>query len=209
MRHKLLGMRRRRGIWIIALLPAALAAAAVVVQASAAAPTRATSPASTVDTTYSCHVGSVNSVTIYGGVTLPPINGQRQPGVFALTTNPRSVTKNGTTTTLSQIGFGARKNSLRIDKSSCHSVNKKIPLKSKGLSGPPETATPTKFGHLNLRCGTTGSVLVRVRLTITAGVPTHALVAVRNGTKNRPLAFYTWSPRKISAYSGNSCVDIG
>ncbi len=49
-----------------------------------------------------------------------------------------------------------------------------------------------------------GSVLVRVRLTITAGVPTHALVAVRNGTKNRPLAFYTWSPRKISAYTATA-----
>ena len=205
----LFGMRRRRGIWILALLPAALAAAAVVVQASAAAPTHATESASTVDATYSCHVGSVNSVTIYGGVTLPPINGQRQSGVFALTTNPRSVTKNGTTTTVSQIGFGARKNSLKIDKSSCHRVNQQIPLKSKGLSGPPETATPTKFGHLNLRCGTHGTVLVRLRLTITAGIPTHALVAVRNGTKNRPLAFYTWSPRKITAYSGNSCVDIG
>ena len=205
----LLGMRRRRGIWVIALLPAALAAA-VVVQASAAAPTRATEPASTVDATYSCQVGSQNNVTIYGGVTLPPLNGQRQPGVFALTTNPRSVTKNGTTTTLSQIGFGSRKNSLRIDKSSCHLVKQQIPLASKGLSGPPETATPTKFGHLNLRCGTHTAALVRLRLTITAGKPTHALVAVRNGTaKNRPLAFYNWSPRKVTAYSGNSCVDIG
>lgn len=205
----LLGMRRRRYIWIFAVLPAALAAA-VGVQTSAAAPSTASGSASTLDATYACHVGSQKDVVIYGGVTLPPTNGQRQAGVFALTTNPKSVTKNGTTTTQSQIGFGARKNSLRIDKSSCHLVTKKIPLKSKGLSGPPETATPTQFGHVNVRCGTRTTALVRFRITIKAGVPTQALVAVRDGTaKNRPLAFYTWSPRKITAYTGNSCVDIG
>jgi hypothetical protein len=202
------GMRRRRHLWIFAVLPAAFAAA-VIVQTSAAALTTATGSASTVDATYACHVGGQNNIVIYGGVTLPPTNGRRQPGVFAVTTNPKSVTKNGTTTTLSQIGFGARKNSLRIDKSSCHPVKKQIPLKSKGLSGPPETVTPTKFGHLNLRCGTKTTALVRFRITIKAGIPTQALVAVRNGVKNEPLAFYSWSPSKITAYSGNSCVDIG
>lgn len=204
----LLGMRRRRHLWILAVLPAAFAAA-VIVQTSAAALSTATGSASTVDATYACHVGGQNNVVIYGGVTLPPINGRRQPGVFAVTTNPKSVTKNGTTTTLSQIGFGARKNSLRIDKSSCHPVKKQIPLKSKGLSGPPETATPSMFGHLNLRCGTKTTALVRFRITIKAGIPTQALVAVRNGVKNKPLALYSWSPSKITAYSGNSCVDIG
>jgi hypothetical protein len=204
----LLGMRRRRHLWIFAVLPAAFAAA-VIVQTSPAALSTATGSASTVDATYACHVGGQNNVVIYGGVTLPPTNGRRQPGVFALTTNPKSVTKNGSTTTVSQIGFGARKNSLRIDKSSCHPVKKQIPLKSKGLSGPPETATPTKYGHLNLRCGTKTTVLVRFRITSKAGIPTQALVAVRNGVKNEPLAFYSWSPSKIAAYSGNSCVDIG
>ncbi|HEY2311650.1 MAG TPA: hypothetical protein VGH46_11135 [Gaiellaceae bacterium] len=202
-------MHRRRGIWISGLL-AALIAAAVAVQASSAARTRAAGSASPVDATYSCHVGSQRSIKIYGGVTLPPINGQKQPGVFALTTGAKSVTKNGTTTTPSQIGFGARKNSLRIDKSSCKQVNKKIPLNSKGLSGPPETATPTQFGHINMRCGAGGSVLVRLRLTIAGGVPTQALVAMRSANgKNRPLAFYKWSPRKITALSANNCSDIG
>jgi hypothetical protein len=205
----LTGMRRRRGIWISALL-AALVAAGVALQASSAARSRTTDSAATVDATYSCHVGSQHQVTIYGGVTLPPDNGQRQPGVFALTSNPRSVTKNGTTTTISQVGFSARKNSLRIDKSSCKQVKKQIPLKSKGLSGPPETATPTKYGHLNLRCGAATSVLVRLRITVTAGVPSRALVAVRTvSPKNKPVAFYSWSPQKVSAYSNDSCVDLG
>lgn len=202
-------MFRRRGIWVSALL-AALVAAGIAVQASSAARSRTADSAATVDATYSCHVGAQHQVTIYGGVTLPPSNGQRQPGVFAVTSNPRSVTKNGTTTTLSQIGFGARKNSLRIDKSSCQQVTKQIPLKSKGLSGPPETATPTKFGHVNLRCGAATSVLVRFRITVTAGVPSHALVAVRTASpKNKPVAFYSWSTSKVTAYSNNSCVDIG
>jgi hypothetical protein len=205
----LLDMHRRRAILTFGLL-AAVVAAGVAVQASSAARTRAAGSASTVDATYSCHVGSQRSVTIYGGVTLPPINGQKQPGVFALTTVSKSVTKNGTTTTPSQIGFGARKNSLKIDKSSCKQVNKKIPLNSKGLVGPPETATPSQFGHINIRCGAGGSVLVRLRITIAGGVPTHALVAMRSANgKNRPLAFYNWSPRKITALSANNCSDIG
>jgi hypothetical protein len=27
--------------------------------------------------------------------------------------------------------------------------------------------------------------------------------------KNRPVAFYTWSPRKITAYTANNCVETG
>ena len=205
----LTGMFSRRGIWISAPL-AALVVAGIAVQVSSAARSRTTGSASTIDATYSCHVGAQHQVTIYGGVTLPPSNGQRQPGVFALTSNPRSVTKNGTTTTLSQIGFSARKNSLRIDKSSCQSAKKQIPLNSKGLSGPPETATPTMFGHVSLRCGAATTVLVRLRLTVTAGVPAHSLIAVRTvSPKNRPVAFYSWSTSKVTAYGNNSCVDIG
>jgi hypothetical protein len=27
--------------------------------------------------------------------------------------------------------------------------------------------------------------------------------------KNRPVAFYAWNPRKITAYTANSCVQTG
>jgi hypothetical protein len=205
----LLDMHRRRRVWIFGLLAAGVAAG-VAVQASSAAPNRAIGAASTVDATYSCSVASQHTVVLYGGVTLPPANGRAQPGVFALTTGTKSVTKNGTTTTKSQLGFSARKNSLKIDKSSCQRVNKKIALTRKGLSGPPATATPNLYSHVTMNCGTAAKVLVRFRLTLQAGVPTQALVAMRNeNAKNRPVAFYDWNPRKITAYTANSCVQTG
>jgi hypothetical protein len=89
-------------------------------------------------------------------------------------------------------------------------VNKKIALTRKGLSGPPTTATPHLYGHVNMSCGTAAKVLVRFRLTLEAGAPTQALVAMRNeNAKNRPVAFYAWSPRKITAYTANNCVETG
>jgi hypothetical protein len=37
-------------------------------------------------------------------------------------------------------------------------------------------------------------------------VPAHALLAVRNtDAKRRPLAFYEWTPSKVTAYSAASC----
>ena len=44
-------------------------------------------------------------------------------------------------------------------------------------------------------------------LTNKAGVPTHALLAVRNADANkRPLAFYDWTSGKVTAYSAVSCT---
>ncbi|MGH3056363.1 MAG: hypothetical protein ACRDL7_15420, partial [Gaiellaceae bacterium] len=75
------------------------------------------------------------------------------------------------------------------------------------ISGPPVTVTPTQFGHDNEQCGTAARVLFHLRLKSTAGAPTSALLAVRNdNAKRRPIAFYRWSPSKVSVYIGNSCV---
>ena len=50
-------------------------------------------------------------------------------------------------------------------------------------------------------------MLVRLLLKKKAGIPTHALLAVRNtDTKTRPLAFYDWTPGKVTAYSAASCT---
>jgi hypothetical protein len=50
-------------------------------------------------------------------------------------------------------------------------------------------------------------VLVRLRLTTTNQIPSHALLAVRNDdAKRRPIAFYNWSPKKLSLYTANSCT---
>lgn len=81
-----------------------------------------------------------------------------------------------------------------------------IPLKPKGL-GLLVTLTPHHQGFDNEQCGTAARVLVRLRLTSTAGTPTHALLAVRNdNAKKRPIAFYNWSPDKVNVYTGKSCT---
>ena len=200
-------MGYRRGIWILGLLAAALGAAAVGVHASSAAPTRAASPASTLDKTFSCRVRRRHFVNLSASATLPPVNGQRQPGGLYVTTVQKTHEQNGATVTLTQVSLSARKNSLRIDTAICRRVKHQIPLKPKGLPGGPlVTLTPHHQGFDNEQCGTAARVLVRLRLTITAGTPTHALLAVRNdNAKKRPIAFYNWSPRKFNVYTANSC----
>ena len=99
-----------------------LGGAAVGVHAGSAAPARAAARASTINATYSCLVSKQHSINVYGSVTLPPANDKPQPGLLVLTTGAKSVVKNGITTTVSQLGLGAKKNSLKIDKSSCSRV---------------------------------------------------------------------------------------
>jgi hypothetical protein len=42
------------------------------------------------------------------------------------------------------------------------------------------------------------------------GKPERALVALRNDSqKSKPVAFYRWSPSKIVAYLGKTCVETG
>jgi hypothetical protein len=204
-------MRAQGGVWIVGAVAAACGGAAIGVHASSAAPARAAARTSTSNATYSCVVSQQHFVNVYGGVTLPPVKNRQQPGALTLSTGVKTVVKDGVTTTVSQIGVGARKNSLKIDKSSCSRVKHQIPLKPKGL--PPslaKTATPTLFGHVGLQCGSGARVLVRLQLTTKAGVPTHALLAVRNGSaKKRPLAFYNWTPARVTAYSAASCTDLG
>src|SRR5581483_9266345 len=127
---------------------------------------RAAAGASTINATYSCAVSQEHSINVYGGVTLPPVKNKPQPGSLMVSTGVKTVAKDGVTTTVSQIGLGARKNSLRIDRSSCSRVKHQIPLKSKGLpSSSAKTATPTLFGHVGLQCGSGARVLVRLLLT--------------------------------------------
>jgi hypothetical protein len=89
-------------------------------------------------------------------------------------------------------------------------VKQQIPLRPKGLPGPPTVATPSIFGHVNDRCVTSARVLFRLRLSSKNHVPTHALLAVRNDdAKRKPIAFYNWTARKVSGYAAKSCVSTG
>ena len=188
------------------LLATAVGAAAIGAHASSAASSRATTAASTLDKTYSCRVSRQRSVSLYASVTLPPVDNQPQPGGLYVTTGVRTLTNNGTTTTVAQVSLQAAKNGLKIDTKSCRRAKHQIPLKPKGLPGPPSTATPTLFGHINAQCTTTARVLVRLRLTTTNHTPSRALLAIRDeNARNRPIALFRWSPQKLSAYTAKTC----
>jgi hypothetical protein len=205
-------MGRPRVIWISALLLVILGAAALGTRASSAAPRRAAAPTSTLDRGYSCRVRRQHFVDVYASVTLPPVNNRRQPAALVLNTGTKTVTeKSGTTITPPQLNLRAvKKNSLRIDTSSCRRVKQQIPVKPKGLPGPPITVTPTLFGHDGEQCGTAARVLVRLRLETTNHTPTRALLAIRNDNlSRRPIGFYDWSQRKVVVYIGKTCVSSG
>ena len=201
-------MRPRHGIWIVGLLAAALGAAAVGVHASSAAPTGPISHASTFDKTFSCRVRRARLISLSASSNIPANNGQKQsPGGLYLTTVQKTRVQGDATVTLTQVSLSARKNSLRIDMSTCNRVKRQIPLKPKGLPSPPFTVTPHHQGFDNERCGATARVLVRLQFKTTNGVPSHALFAVRNdNAKSRPIAFYNWSPDKVSVYTANNCT---
>jgi hypothetical protein len=196
----------RRGIWIVGLA-AALGAAALGAHASSAAPARAAAGASTLDKTYSCRVRKQHFIDLYASVTLPPADNRAQPGVLDMITGTRVTQRNGAVVEVAQVSLQATRNSLRIDPKSCRRVKHGIPLKPKGLPGPPTRVTPSLFGHDSERCDTASRVLVRLRVQSTDHTPTHALLAIRNdNAKRRPIAFYNWSPSKLTIYIGNSCT---
>jgi hypothetical protein len=189
----------------------ALCAAALGARASSAALRQAATPVSTLDKTYSCRVRRQHFVNLYASVTLPPVDNRRQPAALVLNTGTKTVTQGGTTVTPPQLNLRAvQKNSLRIDTSSCRRVKQRIPVKPKGLPSPPTTVTPTLFGHDGEQCGTAARVLVRLRLETMNDTPTRALLAIRNdNASRRPIAFYDWSPRKVSVCIGKTCVSSG
>ena len=98
-------MHRRRGIWILGLLVAALGAAAVGVHSSSAAPTRAAASASTLDKTFSCRVRRAHFVNFSASATIPPADGQPQaPGGLYVTTVKKTRTQNGVVVTVTDPG---------------------------------------------------------------------------------------------------------
>lgn len=199
-------MRSQHRIWLLAVLPAALVAAAVGAHASSAASSRASIVASTIDKTYSCRVRSQHFVDLSTAVTLPPVDNQAQPGGLFVVTGARTIVKNGTTSTVTQVGLQARKNSFRVDTKSCHSVKKQIPLKPKGLATPAITVTPTLHGYDSEQCASKAHVLVRVRVTMKDNTPVHVLLAVRNDdAKSRPIAFYNWNAHKVTFNISYAC----
>ena len=195
---------KRRAVGVVVVVVAVTGA---VVANVGAAPS---SSARVVDGTYSCKVRPAHYIDLESSVTLPPENGQPRPGQVRVTTVKKGIQRNGITFYVPQVFFEEKKDSLEVDRSACRRSSRRVPLKTTGLPTPGETATPTHTGSVNGRCSTAKRVLVHLKLTTTNGKPEKALVALRNDSeKSKPVAFYRWSPSKIVAYLGNTCVETG
>jgi len=183
---------------VIVAAAAAVAATATAYTAHASA-TQAPAGAQVVDKTYSCRVWRQHPFYFGTQVRLPATaSGGAQPGLASVTTaNDHAF----------QVVFKDVKNSLKVDKPVCRPSSRRVPLKPAGLALN-QTVTTHFAGHLNGNCPThVNRVLVHFRITMTAGTPQRALLAVRKGdAKGRPLAFFKWSPDKITGYLAKSCT---
>ena len=185
---------------------------ALVATASAYAATSALAGGGSrvVDRTYSCRVRPQHYIDVNTNVALPPdASGHATPAQVWLDTVHKTTPMGGLLVVVPQVQFESARSSLRVDKALCRRSSARIALRPAGLPLY-ETVTPQHTGHVNARCGTPKRVLVRFRVTLTAGKPVRALFAVRqDAAKKRPVEFVRWSPGKVTAYLGNSCTDTG
>jgi len=183
---------------VIVAAAAAVAATANAYTARASA-TQAPAGEQVVDKTYSCRVWRQHPFYFGTQVRLPATaSGGAQPGLASVTTaNDHAF----------QVVFKDVKNSLKVDQPVCRPSSRQVVLKPAGLALF-QTVTTHLVGHLNGSCPTrVKRVLVHFRITMTAGTPQRALFAVRKGdAKGRPLAFFKWSPDKITGYLAKSCT---
>ena len=185
-----------RTVIVAAAAAVALGATAYAAPASA---TQARAGAQVVDKTYSCRVWRQHPFYFGTQVRLPATaSGGAQPGLASVTTaNDHAF----------QVVFKDVKNSLKVDQPVCRPSSRRVPLKPAGLALF-QTVTTHFVGHLNGNCPTrVERVLVHFRITMTGGTPERALFAVRKGdARARPLAFFKWSPDKITGYLAKSCT---
>jgi hypothetical protein len=184
---------------IVIVAAAAAVALGATAYAAPASATQARAGAQVVDKTYSCRVWRQHPFYFGTQVRLPATaSGGAQPGLASVTTANNHAF---------QVVFKDVKNSLRVDKSVCRPSSRRVPLKPAGLTLN-QTVTTHFAGHLNGNCPThVKRVLVHFRVTMTNGTPERALFAVRKGdAKAKPLAFFKWSPDKITGYLAKSCT---
>ena len=183
---------------VIVAAAAAIAATATAYTARASA-TQAPAGAQVVDKTYSCRVWRQHPFYFGTQVRLPATaSGGAQPGLASVTTaNDHAF----------QVVFKDVKSSLKVDQSVCRPSSRRVALKPAGLALN-QTVTTHFAGHLNGHCPThVNRVLVHFRVAMTEGTPQRALFAVRKGdAKAKPLAFFKWSPDKITGYLARSCT---
>ena len=183
---------------VIVAAAAAVAATATAYTARASA-TQAPAGEQVVDKTYSCRVWRQHPFYFGTQVRLPATaSGGAQPGLASVTTaNDHAF----------QVVFKDVKNSLKVDQPVCRPSSRQVVLKPAGLALF-QTVTTHLVGHLNGNCPTrVKRVLVHFRITMTGGTPERALFVVRkDDARARPLAFFKWSPDKITGYLAKSCT---
>jgi hypothetical protein len=183
----------------IVIVAAAAVAATATAYTERASATQAPTGAQVVDKTYSCRVWRQHPFYFGTQVRLPATaSGGAQPGLASVTTAKDHAF---------QVVFKDVKNSLKVDRSVCRPSSRRVALKPAGLALF-QTVTTHFMGHLNGNCPTrVQRVLVHFRITMTGGTPERALFAVRKGdAKGRPLAFFKWSPDRITGYLAKSCT---
>ncbi len=183
----------------ISIVAGAAAAAAAGAFAAPAGATRAHAGTQVVDRTYSCRSAPHPDFIFGAQVRLPP-GGQVAAG-------PAMATVTTANDHAFQVVFKDVKNSLRVDKSVCRPSSRRVALKPAGLALD-QTITRNAGGQMSGKCPTHAKrVLVHFRVSLTAGTPKQALLAVRkDSAKGHQLAFFKWSPRKISDYLAESCT---
>ena len=189
-----------QSVWSrIAIATAVVLAAAASAYAASASTSRAHVGAQVVDRTYSCRVRGQSPFFFGTQVRLPATQYQKaQPAMATVITAADHAF---------QVVIKDVKNSLKVDAAVCRRSSRRVALKPAGLALY-QTVTPQLFGHLNGKCPThVPRVLVHIRVSVTDGTPSRALFVVRkDNAKARPLAFFKWSPTKISGYLAGSCA---
>ncbi len=106
-----------------------------------------------------------------------------------------------------QVVFKDVQNSLKVDGPVCRPSSRRAAFKPSGLTLG-QTVTTAFIAHTSGKCPThVKRVLVHFRITMTGGTPERGLIAVRkDDAKRRPLAFFKWSPLKITDYLAKSCT---
>jgi hypothetical protein len=192
--------RRRRRVLVT------VAAAAALVTVSAAGVFAYGAQSKPLDRTLSCPVpeqGGVNVLHLTAHVKAPPmIFGGTKPvpsPAVALV-----IAGDPTTTQVQYVGVTSVRNGYLFDQSVCHTAPT-IPLARAGLP-PAGVFTGTKGAGIDRECWLATTISVRLHVTLgRSGAPVAAQLAIRSGTKLRPVAYIVWAPTRIRAFVAPSC----
>jgi len=182
---------------------AAIVATALAVAATSAAGVLAfgSSAPATLDRTISCPApdqGGVNVVRLNAQAKQRPIpvGGKLEP-------NPAIVffAIGPTVNQLPLISLSSGKTGYSLDHSLC-TATREIPLARSGL---PLSVFRTSGGVFR-ECWVAPRITIRLRARFgSSGVPLAALLAVRSGKRQHPVAYIDWTPRRVTAYLSPIC----